>query len=430
MANPGGQNTRRHGNLKLISREKARPAVLLACILVAVARFPRAVFGAQLWAEDGAVFIQSAFDQNVALVVRLFQPYAGALYLYQRIVAEVAVSWLPLAWLATVFAAAALACQLAPAFWLLGKRFEVLPGTGWKVAAAALLTLLPNSHETYASLTNVGWYTPLLVGVIVLTRQSERRLVAGVEALIVLVATLTGPLTVFFLPLLVAARGRSSLRDPRVLAAALGCAAQVAMVMSSKRLGHSAFDGDLGPVLRFMMARHYVAGHLGSTFSKPSWQVLTKYRSALNSLPLYAALAVALVKSRCRPALAFGVFGAAVALLTCLTFDTTLELLLGAPDTGLRYSFPSTWGFAFAELMALANFPPRRPAYAAIAGVHLAILTLVAVPADFRITGARARGPSWSEELESAQRVAAPGAPLLVPIGPPGWGVQIPSGLR
>lgn len=111
---------------------------------------------ADLWGEDGAVFLAQAIEQGAR---SLFIPQAGSYFTAERLVTLGALQILPLAWIPTaitavcmaVFAFAASRIASEDYAWLIRSPFV-------RVATAAVFCLLPGLHEMLGNLCNLNWF--------------------------------------------------------------------------------------------------------------------------------------------------------------------------------------------------------------------------------------------------------------------------------
>jgi hypothetical protein len=148
-----------------------------------------------LWAEDGQVFLAGAYHDPLTSLVH---PYRGYLHLVPRLIAAAA-SPLPIAWLPTVYALAAVGTVVAITGLVLSDRMRRLLPRPWQPALAlAVLTLLPAADEPFGNLANLIFYAGL--GLLLLSLCDDPRTRRGRRAELVALAILglSGP---FALPL-------------------------------------------------------------------------------------------------------------------------------------------------------------------------------------------------------------------------------------
>ncbi len=206
--------------------------VLSAGALVAFFRLGDAGWRGVLWAEDGPVFLQTAYRHS--LISDVLAPYAGYANAAPRTIAA-AVTAFPLSWHGTLIDASAALVQACVG--LLCYRV-VLAHTGHRVTGLlglGLVVAVPTGTEVLVSIANLHWF--LLVGSVLAALWVPDR--AGSRAatiVLVLFATTSGP---FAAPVLVAtgvlwwATRERHLRDLTV-AATLGLALQWWVVLHAE----------------------------------------------------------------------------------------------------------------------------------------------------------------------------------------------------
>jgi hypothetical protein len=170
---------------------------LLAALLILILRKPEALFAAQLWAEDGPIFLKQEHDFGPAA---MFIPYAGYLCMLQRLVAFAA-GFAPLLWIPTVYAWASFfifagVCAVI----LFSSRLSISDLS--RMAWVATLVLVPHSGEVYLNLTNAPWITITLLIVFLLSRPALTRNQWIADALLLALLGLTGPCLILLFPLL------------------------------------------------------------------------------------------------------------------------------------------------------------------------------------------------------------------------------------
>ena len=155
--------------------------------------------GKYLWAEDGVIFINESQTMGAAAI---FEPYAGYLHFYPRIVAYFSSSmdliYRPLVTLAGwVFAYLLLAYALA-------KGARAL-GFGWfsSVSLICLMSLQPTYGETFFNITNSQWMlgAALVILVLIYTEETQRQKI--IKSILLIPLCLTGPFSIILVPVLV-----------------------------------------------------------------------------------------------------------------------------------------------------------------------------------------------------------------------------------
>jgi len=211
-------------------------------------RFPRYLLHAELWGDDGWTFYPQAYNSGLQC---LLWPVNGYLNTFQRLGALFAVyTRVPLLWLPTVFAVIGLSVQFAVCVFLVSSRLGPL-WKSWRARAAfaALYIYLPNSLETFGTLTNSQWHLALLAFLVVV---SPPAVTAGwrlFDGVVLVLSSLSGPFSLIMVPFCLAAfwkyRNMPGVTAELLTRSILLCAG--ALVQASLLLhGHSVRSGPLG----------------------------------------------------------------------------------------------------------------------------------------------------------------------------------------
>lgn len=450
-------------------RPPGRPTAVVAVVTVVIAvsaaivawlRVP-ATARETLWAEDGRVFVQQRVADGP--VVTWFDPYDGYLHVVPRVLADLAVSWLPVDGLAT--GVTALACLVAgvvaAAVWTSSRG--LVASRAVRVALAAVTVLVPLAPlEVSGNLANLHWYLLWLTPFVLLrrTRGGLDTLVASAAALLV---GLTEIQAVVFVPLVVAAHlvrrrwGRGRRRDlvPLVVLG-LALVVQLAVAAGTSRAEAPGPPSTLPQIVLGYLSSVVVgtvvpsAGVLGGLLDRGGWLV------ALVAVVPFVAAAV-LVTSRAlrRPGAAASTVGGGgdpVALDRLLLTSVASVASVGlwslgvavnhGPDTRFWFSDPGRIAdlgitryavvpsmFLLVVLLcavdALSGSPSRRSG--AVATVLLVVLGALAATWFVGPSPARAEGPRWAGSLGRAEDVCDGGAAVADVAGAPeGWGVLLP----
>lgn len=173
-------------------------------VVSALALFPRidgwqdTYSGRLLWAEDGPVFMAQAHSMGWR---SLFEPYAGYLHLYPR-----SVAWLGeqfhLYYQPGIYFAGWLLGYLLSAFVLV--RTARLHGAGWLLIGAMLVAIAfqPQNGEVLFTITNVQWVLGVSLFLIGISGLQVVRRYPWIDAGGMLVMSLTGPFSIFLVPVL------------------------------------------------------------------------------------------------------------------------------------------------------------------------------------------------------------------------------------
>jgi hypothetical protein len=382
--------------------------VTFAILAGTVYREPLAYTQPQLWAEDGPIFFVESYLLGWSAVLH---PYAGYYPLYQRLAAAVCVH-LPIASVATAFAACNALAQLTVGWLCLSRR---LLAPRWaRVAMGAAVTLAPAQNEVFNKLVNSQWILALAPLVIMAYQAPRSRWQAGGDLLLVMLAGLSGPFSIIYVPVFGAnALLRRDGHGWRLFAANLACA-----IVQSTEMSYSKPPGSPASLLTYLRVVNGVTGHaLAGSWGRPA-------PAGLGVNLLLFALAVILVGTLARravamrrwPSLLILMGGLAVLAATLYSFRHDPTPLIAHGD---RYWYVPTVSLAWAALMLWnAAEPPRRQPLLLV----LLLAMMAAFVQDPRSPPLAPPDPSWPE----ASRCIGKQHPCVVPINPPGWTFTIP----
>jgi hypothetical protein len=204
-----------------------------------------------LWAEDGTVFANQAFKEGASAFL---MPYAGYLNLIPRLAAYVAslfdLSALPYIFFFTWYGAY-LASMLCIGFVL--KRFDLKIHN--VLLCIASLALWPNT-EIFFTITNLQWFTGFALTLYCLSRTNEHPPISPITLFLIALVALTGPFSIFLLPLLLAHgfvhQTHRAWKKHIVLYGLIALCAliQLCFLMSSDRLGQHSTSSDVSAFIK------------------------------------------------------------------------------------------------------------------------------------------------------------------------------------
>lgn len=403
LAPPADERQAGRGKLALV-------AILLLALAV-VLQLARLDIGnalESLWAEDGPILLQGAFDKG--FVEALTTPYAGYLILVPRLIGEVGAA-VPLR---DAAAAIAISSTLVVAVcglvvWVAAAghvRNPYLRG-----ALVALVVLSPvASLESIADGSYVLWYM-LFASFWVLLWTPRTTTGAVLGGLFVLATGLSTPGLWFFAPVaglrLLAAGDR---RDAAILGGyAIGAAVQVPVLASN---GETAVDPQwTNDIWTSYLQRVLDGGVLGERLGGIGWE---RIGWELLIVLIFAALA-ALVYVAWRSSAQVRSFVAIAVCTSLLMFVASVyQRAVGSQvmwPAGVyfgnagRYAIVPALLLASAALVAIDRWPrplpgPRHLPWAGLAAVMVAAL---AIGSSFHVADPTVRGtPHWSDAIDTA----------------------------
>jgi hypothetical protein len=315
-------------------------AVFAASFALSFARSPSALLHPVLFAEDGTVWFQNAYDRGWSAA--LFQPHTGYLQTFPRVIADFGLL-VPLGSVPFFFALVAIIVQVLPAVVFCSARFSALvPSLAMRAAFGALYLLVPNAIEVNVNLTNAQWHLGLLAFVVVIAQPSTAVLWAVFDVFVLVLSGLTGPFCLALAPIELffswRRRSRSSVLASVIV---LGCAITQLVELSK------ASRGVLGPLGANIDRLIEILGGQVATTAVLGPRVLAHWQNgayfliwsvgalAVACVPVLAALVRAPAELKAINVFAGLVLGAS--LLTPVASETQQQWLVLAHDPGIRY---------------------------------------------------------------------------------------------
>ena len=411
-----------------------------------------------VWAEDGTRFYTDALARP--WLDNVLESYAGYAHVVPRTLATIGVHLPTEQYSAFVTLAAALSAALLALFVYFASAPLLRSPVRQAILALALLFWPVLPLEITGSITNIQWAMPVACLFAVLL-PVDRPLAIAVRVPIVVLAPLSSPLCVLFLPIALWHAVRVFTRDrppPRlVIPFIYGMASALQLVVFATAPQYPGARPPLRSVLpdigRLYSAKVSTEFFFGVRTTESIWDALG-YRIAVATLVVLAALVVWRMwraNPTSRLVIASCVIGSAVMYFASVWprsagIDAMMQTA-GSPFNfdGMRYElFPSAL-VLIALLVPLDLRPgaitePTRPTPRPL-GVELrrqgfaiavaAIWILLAFVPSYRLDTARSSGPDWVTGVQDAERACAgqptDAAAIAVPISPqPVWAVALP----
>ena len=383
--------------------------VTIAIVTGTFYREPYAFMRPQFWAEDGTIlFLQSYVDGWAAIL----RPYAGYFELYQRLVAAVV---------------ALLSVRLAPAGYLVGNVIAQLV-VGWlclsprlpmprwaRIAAGAAVTLAPAQNEVFNTLINSQWILALAPLVVLAYDRPRTRGQAALDLVVVLLAGLSGPFSVIYLPLFLAKAVvlRSRWHAWSMFAANLACA-----FVQSRHMAYSRTEGAAVASVEHLRVVNGVFGHIvAGRWGRPAPESPTINGVLFCSVILFVAvLAYRACSAHRGAALLFLAAGVSVVAATLYAFRSNPTPLV---TYGNRYWYIPTVTVVWTVLALWDHTRPalRQPGLTAV---------LLLATGSFLQDAQTATSASFDLNWPEASRCIGTQHPCVVPLNPPGWSFTIP----
>jgi hypothetical protein len=422
---PAESSTPRRGGPKhRVRRERLSDAVVLPLVFVAgclvtFARAPSVIVHPLPWAEDGAVFFQSAY--NHGWHAPLLEAQAGYLQSFSRVVADVGLL-IPLTWVPALFAGVALVVQVLPAVLVASRRFaRAVPDRRVRLLLAAVYLAVPNSSEINVDLTNTQWHLAVLAILVVLAIPATGAW-RVFDIAVIVCSGLSGPfvLSLVVVAALVYFRRRQTWTLVLGAISVAAAAVQIFEIVTSQRPPVGPLGATVSRLVEVLGGRLIGTTVLGTSTSTSTW--FTRHLLASSTVLLIAAgLIVAFAVWR--GPLELKMFNLWAGLVLAGSLASPLASSHGLQwqdligDPGARYwVFPSL--ALLADLIWVAGQYRVRRTVAVGALMALVLVAAFGLREDFRYSTITA--PSWPGQVHRFDRVAA-GSSFTFEIRPPGW---------
>lgn len=410
-------------------------AALVAGTVASLLRQPGAGALDTVWAEDGRIFLEDAYDDPAG---SLTEPYAGYLHVVPRLLAWLAAA-LPasLAAEALAVAAALVTAALAAVVFIASRGHVAAPLARLAVAAPVVLAPLAQG-EVPNSIANLHW-PALYASCWVLLWNPRGRGGRWTVVLVLALTALSDLLVVALLPLALLRLRAVPGWTGRAPALALGGGVALQVFVKATAGASRDLDPTADPVL---LLGGYVLRVVPTALFGERWvgTDLSGSPRVLGSAAAAAAIVAALAWLAMRRRATGPLVAAAVLLAHSVVF-WVLPVGLSGLATPRYVLAPAL--LLVAAVVVLATAATGRPGAAVVQfatrqritriGPLLALGALLAVVAalNFRVDNARAEGPAWDAQLRTTAAACsdAPDRAVRVPVSPRAgdlWSVAVP----
>jgi hypothetical protein len=418
-----------HGVRRAVPEWAALLGVFAAGFLLTFLRRPDALTNPQFFAEDGFWYSQ-AHELGALRALWQFDVSRAYFYLAPRLAAAAALAF-PLRWAPLVMNVLAISIATLPAVVLCSRRYaDLMPRLAVRTGVALLTLALPGTWGMIANITNSQWYLGLLGCVVVLAKPDPRPLWRAFDVAALVLLGLSGPLSLFLLPVVAIKWWR---RRDRWTIALFGLSAVFAVLQGAATLlkdptvgGKIEIGATAGAFARLAAFRLVYGPMLGQESALGLYRDGGAWANGA-AVALACAVAVALLAAaawrgplelRLFVLFACVAYAASLAWPMPLAYTQTYWETLTQPGSGNRYFFLPVLALAFSLVwLALA-----RPVAARAIGVAgLAVAAALGARLDWREPAYRDYG--FAEYASKYER-AAPGEKVQIP-HPPGWGIVL-----
>ena len=410
--------------------------VLAGAVGIQLLRRPETLLRPEFFNEDGQVFyIGTYFGSPLETILR---PYAGYLHLVPRLVALLS-RLVPVADAPLVTNTAALLITAAVCAYIAGGRLsDAIPSAWLRWAIAALVVLLPNSHETLGSIAYAQWYLGMYLLVAAYATSPRTRGAEAIDLLTLGVASFTGPWGLLLAPLYAwqarprpAIRQAGTVREPaperlhwdgvrirRALAVWLPSLVQLAYIIvtpaPSVGNGTATVEGAVGA----FGSRFVDAPFLGAVWTSLLLQAGLPFALLAGLTVGIGGLIVVASRALTVPERVVALYVLGVAIMTTMVRERTI--LGGFLDPGVAERYVVVPGLVLAAAAVIALIRGRGAPR--VAGMILVALLTFGIVGDFRIP------PHPSLDWPQRSQCIGGTAPCTVPVQDPAiWTIHWPG---
>jgi hypothetical protein len=398
-------------------------AIFLLASAVIVSRRPEAVFHAQFWAEDGAVWYADAYNSGWSAA--LFRAFFGYLEIFPRLGASLALL-VPFSFAPLVLNLMAICMQALPTNLLLSSRSSVWGSIRYRVLMGAMYLSLPNCWEIDATITNSQWLLALIAVLLVVSTRPRSAAGRLLDLCAFSLCGLSGPFCIFLFPiaLFLAWKHRDRWRWIEVGVLAACCSVQLWNLLNGGLSSRPHLSLGAGPVMlaRLLAGQVYLGTLLGSTAQPPhlglGWLIALIGIAAGGT-----ALVIACFLQSPLPMRLFLLFSAmllaasliAPALGTLTGVTAWQGMIIGA---GARYWFFPTLAFAWTILWCFHG----RSRVLKSASAFLLCIMCFGVALRWRHTAFRdMHFADYARKFDDAPA----GTAVVIPENPEGWSLRL-----
>jgi hypothetical protein len=391
---------------------------LFACAVV-IARRPDAVFHAQFYAEDGAIWFADAY--NYGWWRALFSPYEGYLHVLPRAAAAIALL-VPLSRAALVENLIAIAIQAFPVSLLLSSRSAPWGSFRFRALLASLYLFLPNTREMAGTVTESQWILGLIALLLLVALPPRSTAARAFDLVTFTLCGLTGPFCILLFP--IAAFLLWSMRQDRwrrVTTSLLFLALiiqSLSLLMHHSDRPHPFLGASPEWFARLLAGQVYLGTLLGG-----NGLAITLSLGALTFIAIIGtAILIFCAKisnngMRALLLFSFLLFAAALASPVTLPPPGISAWKLLAGSSGVRYWFMPCLAFAW----AIAYCARSAARAVQVPAVCLLVLMGVGFVRDFRYPAFAGLTPQYAKSFAEAPT----GTLVTIPVNPSGWNMGL-----
>jgi hypothetical protein len=393
--------------------------VFIICAALVISHRPDAISNPQFFAEDGTIWFPEAYMSG--WLAALFHSRNGYFQTLPRLAASIALL-VPFRFAPLVENLIGILVQVAPVNILLSARCRNFAPLWTRALMAVLYLCLPNTRELDVAIEEGMWHLGLLACLLVLACPPPNWRWKAADLSIILLSGLSGPFSVFLLPVAAAYWWFQRARWRLIVSAAITLSAVIQLVslLSSAEAtrSHAILGATPKLFVQLLAGQVYLAAMLGEAG-------LQIHRSSL--VLAAAAIAGSAIVAYCfwtarlewKLLLAFCMLVFAASLKSPMVSMTVPQWQVLRDASGIRYWFFPMIGFVWALAWCATVGGSGLFRFAGAAGL---LLTCAGIIRDWKYL------PYTDHHFKASAakfEAAAPGTMVNIPIFPDGWTMRL-----
>lgn len=173
----------------------------LGCLII-ISRRPGVLFDAQLWSEDGFIFLDEAIRYGWRSFII---PYAGYIHLLPRTITCLSLQLSEflgqgIVWVPTIMNTSTVALSSFCAIYICSSKFHWMGHIYFRMLLCLFILVFPNAYEVWGNVTNLHWWFGILEFFLLWHLLQNRKMPTWRETLLLSVVVLTSPNGLLVLP--------------------------------------------------------------------------------------------------------------------------------------------------------------------------------------------------------------------------------------
>ncbi len=401
-----------HSARQSVWSEAQKIALLFGCILLLILREPRFLGSPRFWAEEGSRYFAYAYTHG--WYDALAHADLGYIALWPNLATTIAANLVPLEHAPLVTTLFAAVVQVIPIMVIVWSNGAFWNGFVTKVVGCFAVVFAPLSHEIWFNTVNSQFYFLLITLLVSIEDANAKRARRIMRRVLLVVAGLTGAVSLFLLPVFVVKAAQEKHRERVVQAVLLAaCAVVQGAVFWSSHAGADASRQVVADVPLFaavVWVQSIVMSTLGWERAASTSRLIISVRDASRGTFVGMGIALLLAEAMMLWAVARRpwvkerwvlVLGYVCILVGCYAFSLGIDIayLLGAGN-GQRYFYVANVTF-WLLLLQNIRIDTRDTARAwSIVCVVVLTIALVGGVQNYRRMGTEQRDwPRWQAEV-------------------------------